>query len=195
MIKEKGGALRVERSVIGYLRTNIYTYMRSMAQKVVASRMLTFEHLHDLGVEFKKNKDGKRVIKNGGKIMKPAQRMELEIDDRTLCLTNKLLESVLLKVIINASFIANSETHMRVTVSKKDMMVAHAVRKDYVQSHIDGMVRDGAYKEYDWDKIRADMIFRAMDAEELAKKKAKKGDDLIYSDDDDEEEEEEEEEE
>ena len=49
---------------------------------------------------------------------------------------------------------------MRVTVTKRDMMVGHAVRKNFVQSHIDGMARDRAYKEYDWDKIRADMIFR-----------------------------------
>ena len=166
MIKEKGGALRVERSVIGYLRTNIYTYMRSMAQKVVASRMLTFEHLHDLGVEFKKNKDGKRVIKNGGKIIKPAQMMHLEQDDRTLGLTNKLLEQVLLKVITNARFIANSETRMRVTVTKRDMMVGHALRKNLTDSYRDGLMRDENYKEYDWDKIRANIIDRAMDAAE-----------------------------
>ena len=57
------------------------------------------------------------------------------------------------------------------------------------------MIRDDAYKEFDWDKIRGDLMFRAWDAEELAKKKAKKakkGDD--EGDEDDEEEDSDEEE-
>ena len=185
MLKEKCGVLRIQRASIGYLRTHVYTYMRAQADKVAASMLPKFEHLHDVEEEYKKDKEGKLLIKNGKTQLKmPKKMMEVApFDTPTLTLGNKLLETVLIKLITTSRFMVNSQTKMRVMVTKRDLMVSHAMRKEFHQCHIDGLARDDDGFEHDWDKIRGDMVFRAWEADKARKKAGEE-----HSDDEDNEE-------
>ena len=150
-----------------YLRRHILTYMRAQAKHIAPIMLHKFEQLKDVSepfqtvkrasgkVHYVTGKDGKRIRKTV-----PDKILKLNYDNPRLTMSTDLLEKVIIKVATNGRFITNNAgPKMRVTLTVRDMMLAHALDKKLTQSLYDGLAKDAPRS---WTKFREKMVKDAL---------------------------------
>ena len=148
-----------------YLRRHILTYMRAQAKHIAPIMLHKFEQLKDVSEEYKtvKRASGKvnyLTDKDGMRMTIPDKILKLNYDNPRLTMSMDLLERVIIKVATNGRFITNNAgPKMRVTLTVKDMMLAHALDKKLTQSLYDGLAKDAPRS---WTKFREKMVKDAL---------------------------------